>query len=135
MKKPNMQIYAIAENYIKDLINQDSDWFNHISDRWIYDACEWYGITYQVPENDERFNIFRDYAMNIKEKLYMEKYAVQDCKQFINNLVGDLTNASSVLHSYFPYIMNKYPVPETCDKVFGDIEILKKSLNSLKKLL
>lgn len=135
MKKPNMQIYAIAENYIKDLISKDPDWFNHISDCWIFEACEWYSQTYQVPENDERFNIFRDYALNIKEKLYMEKYAVQDCKQFINNLVGDLTNASSILHSYFPYIMNRYSVPETCDKVFGDIENLKKSLNGLKKIL
>lgn len=101
----NEEIKQAVEDYFTEMFAKDTDYLDHITDSWIYDAEEWFlnriekeGIKiftndtdYEyTKETEELVGIFWGFALKKKEELYDEKYGARDAMYTLNWLIYDV---------------------------------------------
>lgn len=124
------EIIQAVEEYFNEMLSKDADYFDHITDSWIYDAEKWFMKNY-YPEIDAigpTLNIFWEIAIARKNELYDEKYGARDAKLLLNSLIyqtKQLQNAfESIKHNLkvFPTFNNV--VTTDIDNLIEHLQIL-----------
>jgi len=129
--------YAIS--YISDQLEQNRNWFDCITDSWIYDAETWfldvlekqYGTTIFVdndeydeytPEVEAIVHKFWGFVQKEKDRRYEELYGERDAKYYLHGIKDDvktlLEKYNSVKHHFKKF--NAYT--ETVAYQFEELE-------------
>ena len=135
------EIIQAVEEYFNEMLSKDADYFDHITDSWIYDAENWFMKKYFSEIDAISLNQFSIIAIERKNEIYDEKYGIRDSKILLNSLIyqtKQLQNAfESIKHNLkvFPTFNNV--VTTVIDNLIEHLQILSDIENdrveSLKK--
>lgn len=127
------EIIQAVEEYFNEMLSKDADYFDHITDSWIYDAEKWFMKKY-YPEIDAigpTLNIFWEIAMSRKNELYDEKYGARDALFELDRMVCDVKQ----IHKTFERIKHNLKVFPTFNNVVTtDIDNLIEHLQILSDI-
>jgi hypothetical protein len=102
------EIKEVVEDYFKEMLVKDTDYLDHVTDSWIYDAEDWFlnllsekGIKRFILKKKEcdyqeeeviidLVNVFREIALERFDKLYDEKYGKRDALFELDRMVCDV---------------------------------------------
>lgn len=104
------EIKQAVEEYFNEMFAKDTDYLDHITDSWIYDAEDWFRHKYNLPvwdeseDTPEEVEIFWKIAIKHKKELYIERYGERDAKYCLrhikNNVETLLEKYNSVKHHF-----------------------------------
>lgn len=82
------EIKQAVEDYFNEMLAEDADYLDHITDSWIYDAEKWFVRNYsEIDVIGPTVNQFWTIAITRKNELYDEKYGARDAKFLLDNLI------------------------------------------------
>jgi hypothetical protein len=122
------EIIQAVEDYFIEMLSKDADYFDHITDSWIYDAENWFMKKYFSEIDAIGLHQFSTIAIERKNEIYDEKYGVRDAKLLLSGLMWnakELQNAfESIKHNLkvFPTFNNV--VTKDIDNLIEHLQIL-----------
>lgn len=122
------EIIQAVEDYFNEMLSKDADYFDHITDSWIYDAENWFMKKYFSEIDAIGLHQFSTIAIERKNEIYDEKYGVRDAKLLLSGLIyqtKELQNAfESIKHNLkvFPTFNNV--VTTDIDNLIEHLQIL-----------
>lgn len=119
------EIKQAVEDYFNEMLVNDADYLDHITDSWIDDAEEWFVTYWYERRGDVTFEEcceFRQHARKRYDELYNERYGERDAKHSLHTIKNDvktlLGNYNSLKHHFKKF--NAYTEAVTCQ--FEELE-------------
>jgi hypothetical protein len=122
------EIKKSVEEYFNEMLSKDTDYLDHVTDSWIYDAENWFMKKHFSEIDAICINQFSTIAIERKNEIYDEKYGTRDAKILLNGLIyqtKELQNAfESIKHNLkvFPTFNNV--VTKDIDNLIEHLQIL-----------
>ena len=138
MSPRRIKNYAVS--YINSQLEQNPNWFDYITDSWIYDAENWfldvlekqYQYNAYTEEVEEIVRKFWYFAQKEKDRRYEELYGERDAKYCLHNIGNDvktlLEKYNSVKHHFKKFnacteaVTYQFEELEKCLQLLDDIE-------------
>lgn len=139
------EIKEAVEEYFNEMHSKDSDYLDHVTDSWIYDAEDWFlnllsekGIKrfilkkkecdYQEEVIIDLVNVFREIAIERFDKLYDEKYGERDALFELDRMVCDVALLNKtfkrVKHHFKKFNVYTDTVSEQFEELAKNIRLL-----------
>lgn len=95
------EIIQAVEDYFNEMLSKDEDYFDHITDSWIYDAEKWFIKKYfsEIDAISPTLNQFWEIAIASKNEHYDEKYGARDAKILLNGLIWQAKELQNAFES------------------------------------
>lgn len=94
------EIKQAVEEYFNEMFAKDADYFDHVTDSWIYDAENWFVNKYsEIDAIDPTVNQFWTIAIVRKNELYDEKYGARDAKLLLSGIIYQVKELQDAFES------------------------------------
>ena len=139
------EIIQAVEEYFNEMLSKDADYFDHITDSWIYDAEDWFlnllnkkGIKrfilkkkecdYQEEVIIDLAHVFWRIALERKDELYDEKYGKRDALFKLDKMVCNIKQMNKtferVKHHFKKFNAYTNAVTEQFEKLIKNLQLL-----------
>ena len=141
------KIKKLAVSYIAEQLKKNPDWFDCLSDLWIYDADEWLLEILQnkgmkiftnnindfeyTAEVDEIVHKFRGFVIKEKDRKYDEMYGERDAKNCLHRIGNDVNTLKDNFEN-IKYHFKKYSAVN--EMILVDFETLLEHLRFLENI-